>query len=318
MPATPLRPTPFPGLHMTPRTPLALALISLAVLSACSTTPAPNTQLNQARADFRTAESDPRANRMAAAEMKQAQEALNAANAAWEREDKADDINHLAYLTRQRVAIARETMGLRTAEQAVGNAGATRSAIQLEARTKEANTAQRQTELAKRETQVAQQGANIARANNIEAQRQTELAQAQNRALEERLRELDARPSPRGLVLTLGDVLFDTDKAQLKEGGLHRVRQLAAVLNEYPQRTVLVEGFTHSTGSEAHNMDLSGQRAKAVRDALLNEGINPDRVTTWRHGEANPVASNDSAEGRATNRRVEIILSNGQGLVIAR
>ena len=96
------------------------------------------------------------------------------------------------------------------------------------------------------------------------------------------------------------------------------MRQLAAVLNEYPQRTVLVEGFTDSTGSEAHNMDLSGQRANAVRNALLNEGIHPDRVTTWRHGEANPVASNDSAEGRATNRRVEIILSNGQGLVIAR
>lgn len=303
---------------MTPRSPWALALISLAVLSACSTTPTPNTQLTQARADFRTAESDPRANRMAAAEMKQAQEALNAANAAWEREDKADDVNHLAYLTRQRVAIALETMGLRTAEQAIGNAGATRSAIQLEARTQEANAAQRQTEQAQREAQVAQQGANIARANNAEAQRQTDLAQAQNRVLEERLRELNARPSPRGLILTLGDVLFDNDKAQLKEGGLNRVRQLAAVLNEYPQRTVLVEGFTDSTGSKAHNLDLSGRRANAVRDALLNEGIHTDRITTGRQGENNPVADNDSAGGRAMNRRVEIILSNGPGVAIAR
>jgi outer membrane protein OmpA-like peptidoglycan-associated protein len=299
---------------MTPRTfvtPGALALVSLTVLSACSTVPSPNAQLTQAKADFRTAEGDPRAKRLAAPEMKQAQDALNAAHAAWERLDTTDDVNHLAYLARQRVTIASETMALRSAEQAVDTAGATRSNIRLQARTQEADTAQRQATQAQQDTAVA-------RADTAEAQRQTDMALAQNRTLQERLRELNAKPSPRGLVVTLGDVLFDTDKAQLKPAGIRLVQQLAGVLNEYPERTVLVEGFTDSTGTEAHNLALSGQRADAVRMALLSDGIAPTRVATRGHGESSPVASNDTADGRVLNRRVEILLSDARGFIVAR
>ncbi len=292
------------------RTPVALAFIALA-LGACSTVPTPNAQLNQARADFRAAEGDPRAQRTAAAEMKQAQAALNDAHAAWERQDTPDDINHLSYLARQRVAIARQTMALRNAEQTAGNASATRSDIRLEARTVEAATAQRQAEQAQRDAQNAQRNTAIARADTADAQRQTEAAQAQNRALEERLRDLS-------IVLTMGDVLFDTDQAQLKLGGLRLVQQLAVLLNEYPQRNVLVEGFTDSTGSQAHNMSLSSLRAEAVRTALLAEGIAATRVATRGHGENTPVASNDTADGRELNRRVEIVLSDGRGLMMAR
>jgi len=299
----------------SPRTPFALATLCVALLSACATVPFPNAQLTQARADFRNAEGDPRASRMAASEMKQAQDALNNANAAWERQDAPEDVNHLAYLTRQRVAIARETMGLRTAEQFAGSAGTTRDAIRLEARTQEADTAQRQADQATRNARAAQYDAEVARADSAQAQRETEMADAQNRALQDRLRELNARPSPRGLVLTLGDVLFDTDKAQLRPAGLRLVSQLAAVLNEYPQRTVQVEGFTDSTGTPAHNLTLSAQRAEAVRAALQSEGIAPARVSTRGSGERNPVAGNDSADGRQLNRRVEIVLSDGRMLV---
>jgi len=300
------------------RTPMALAILTATLLSACSTVPSPNAQLTQARADFRTAEGDPRAHRMAASEMKQAQTALNSANAAWERQDSPNEINHLAYLTRQRVAVAQETMALRSAEQATDNAGAKRNDIRLEARTQEANIAQSEAAQAQKDTLSAQRRTDAARAATADALRQTDMAQAQNRALEERLRELNARPSPRGIVLTLGDVLFDTDRADLKLAGVRLVEQLAVVLNEYPQRNVLIEGYTDSTGTETHNMTLSAQRAGAVRAALLSEGIAQSRVAAWGYGENSPVANNGSAAGRELNRRVEIVLSDAQGVIVGR
>ncbi|MDO9160197.1 MAG: OmpA family protein, partial [Burkholderiaceae bacterium] len=258
---------------MTTRTPFGLALISIALLSACSTVPTPNPQLTQAKSDLSMVQSDPRTSRMAATELQQAIDSLNTANASWEREAPTEQVNHLAYLARQRVAIARETVAMRSAEQAASETGTDRTRIQLEARTQEVNSAQRQADVAKSDALAAQQGTERARAVATEAQLQADLAQAQNQQLQERLRELNAKPSPQGILLTLGDVLFDTDKAQLKPAGLQLVRQLAVVLRDYPTHTAQVDGFTDSTGTEAHNLTLSGQRAEAVRNALVSEGV---------------------------------------------
>lgn len=298
---------------MTTRTPFGLALISIALLSACSTVPTPNPQLTQAKSDLSMVQSDPRTSRMAATELQQAIDSLNTANASWEREAPTEQVNHLAYLARQRVAIARETVAMRSAEQAASETGTDRTRIQLEARTQEVNSAQRQADVAKSDALAAQQGTERARAVATEAQLQADLAQAQNQQLQERLRELNAKPSPQGILLTLGDVLFDTDKAQLKPAGLQLVRQLAVVLRDYPTHTAQVDGFTDSTGTEAHNLTLSGQRAEAVRNALVSEGVSSTRVTTQALGTSNPVASNTTADGRLLNRRVEIVLSNGRG-----
>lgn len=298
---------------MTTRTPFGLALISIALLSACSTVPTPNPQLTQAKSDLSMVQSDPRTSRMAATELQQAIDSLNTANASWEREAPTEQVNHLAYLARQRVAIARETVAMRSAEQAASETGTDRTRIQLEARTQEVNSAQRQADVAKSDALAAQQGTERARAEATEAQLQADLAQAQNQQLQERLRELNAKPSPQGILLTLGDVLFDTDKAQLKPAGLQLVRQLAVVLRDYPTHTAQVDGFTDSTGTEAHNLTLSGQRAEAVRNALVSEGVSSTRVTTQALGTSNPVASNATADGRLLNRRVEIMLSNGRG-----
>jgi outer membrane protein OmpA-like peptidoglycan-associated protein len=298
---------------MTTRTPFGLALISIALLSACSTVPTPNPQLTQAKSDLSMVQSDPRTSRMAATELQQAIDSLNTANASWEREAPTEQVNHLAYLARQRVAIARETVAMRSAEQAASETGTDRTRIQLEARTQEVNSAQRQADVAKSDALAAQQGTERARAVATEAQLQADLAQAQNQQLQERLRELNAKPSPQGILLTLGDVLFDTDKAQLKPAGLQLVRQLALVLRDYPTHTAQVDGFTDSTGTEAHNLTLSGQRAEAVRNALVSEGVSSTRVTTQALGTSNPVASNATADGRLLNRRVEIMLSNGRG-----
>src|SRR5450756_2479229 len=86
------------------------------------------------------------------------------------------------------------------------------------------------------------------------------------------LKELNAKKTERGLVITLGDVLFSTNKAHLKSGGIRNVQKLADFLNQYPQRKVLVEGYTDSTGSDSLNQALSERRANAVRTALVDAG----------------------------------------------
>jgi len=307
------------------RATLVLTLLATVELPACNTIPPTNTQLEMARSDYRRAEDDPRAQTQAATEMKQAQDALALANSAWVAKDDTERVNHLAYMTSQRVAIARETMSLKTAEQTVTNAGATRSNIRLEARTEEADKAQRnadasqrQAEAAQRSTAVAQADTAIAQADTADAQRVAAIAVEQNRLLEMRLRELNAKPTPRGLIMTIGDVLFDTDRAQLKPEGMRLLAQLVAVLQEFPQRNVLVEGFTDSTGSDGHNLTLSGKRADAVRLVLMSQGIGSQRVAYQGYGESHPVADNATAQGRQLNRRVEIVLSDERGQIIAR
>ena len=137
-------------------------------------------------------------------------------------------------------------------------------------------------------------------------------------ALESQLKELNAKKSDRGMVITLGDVLFDIDRAQLKSGGVREVQKLADILKQNPQRNVAIEGFTDSTGSESHNQELSERRANAVRDTLMNMGIDSSRITTRGYGKSFPVASNGNEAGRQLNRRVEVIISDESGNIRSR
>lgn len=289
----------------------ALSLAALAVVAGCSTTPLSNVRLDQAREDYRTVQADPRSQNHAPTELRQAADALNAANVALaNREDEAQ-VNHLAYVASQRAFIVRETVNFKTAELSVANAGAARTAAQLQARTQEAEAAQRA-------AAEAQRAAGAARTDATEAQRQAAMVMERNRLLEARMAELNAKQTPRGVVITLGDVLFDVDRSALKPSGLRMVDQLVEVLKADPQRTLLVEGFTDSTGADAYNQTLSTERADAVRVALLRQGIASTRVASRGYGEAHPVASNDTVAGRQMNRRVEIVLSDDSGQIKAR
>jgi outer membrane protein OmpA-like peptidoglycan-associated protein len=122
------------------------------------------------------------------------------------------------------------------------------------------------------------------------------------------LAELNAKKSDRGMVLTLGDVLFEFDKAQLLPGANRTIDQLAAFLSEHTDRSVLIEGHTDSIGSESYNIELSQRRAEAVRNALLSRQIPFYRIVSKGYGKSYPVAGNDSEAGRQQNRRVEIII----------
>jgi len=289
----------------------ALSLTALAIVAGCSTTPPTNVSLEQAREDFRTVQADPRAQNQAPAELRQASDALNAANAALNSGADVAQVTHLAYVASQRASIVRETVNFKTAELSVANAGAARTSAQLQARTQEADAAQRA-------AAEAQRSASTARTDTAEAQRQTALAMERNRLLEARMAELNAKQTPRGFVITLGDVLFDVDRSSLKPAGMRMVGQLAEAMKADPQRSVLVEGFTDSTGADAYNQTLSTERADAVRVALLGQGIASSRVASRGYGKANPVGSNDTAAGRQMNRRVEIVLSDAGGQIQAR
>ncbi len=121
------------------------------------------------------------------------------------------------------------------------------------------------------------------------------------------------RPAPRSQVVTLSNVLFKHDEAELLPGAAPTLEQLASFLRDNPDTNVTLEGYTDSTGSDSYNLQLSQRRAEAVRTALVRRGIDPTRVNARGMGESVPVASNDTVQGRQLNRRVEVVLTSPTG-----
>lgn len=300
-------------------------LVIAALVGACSSVPRSTSLLEQTRSDYLAAQNNPKVARYAPLEMKQAGEALQQANAASSDRDNAEKIDKLAYLAKQKIALTQEVAKQKSAEAEVVGAGKERDQIRLDQRTNEANQAKIGAEQAKLGAQVAQAEAaeaqrktQLAQGEAAEAQRKTQEAQVRAAQLEAQLADLAAKKTERGMVITLGDVLFGTGLARLNPDGMRTAQKLADVLQQNPQRTVLVEGFTDSTGAADHNQELSERRATAVRSALQELGVARERVAIRGYGEANPVAANDTARNRQLNRRVEIILSDASGKVAPR
>ena len=333
-----------------PRALLALgtltAVITLFALGACSSVPRDNARLDEARSSLRSAMVMPQTGSLAGTEVKQASDALALAEAAQMRGDSVATVDHLSYLALQRSSIVQEAANRKATELAVAEANAARDKLRLEARTQEADLAQRQAMVAQRDAQSAQRDAQASQRDAQTAQREAEAARraaqdaqrgtvaaqqqsaaSQQQALEAerlaaelraQLAALDAKKTERGMVITMGDVLFDTGRAELRRGGMRNVEKLGGFLKTYPQRTVMIEGFTDSVGGDAQNQTLSARRADAVRAALQSLGVGTERLATRGYGESFPVAANDSASGRQLNRRVEIVLSDEAGLITPR
>jgi outer membrane protein OmpA-like peptidoglycan-associated protein len=294
-------------------TPIFLAVAAL--LAACGSTPKATTLLEQTRVEYRQAQASPNVATYAPLEMKQASDAMAQAEALAAERGNDADIDKLAYLARQKIALTQEVSKRKLAEADIANAGKQRDQLLLDQRTNEANAAQLRANRAGQMALLAQDDAERARQQSQLAQDQAASAQMRNAQLEAQLADLSARKTDRGMIITLGDVLFGTDRDQLTATGLASVRKLATILQQNPQRNVLVEGFTDSTGSAAHNQALSDRRAAAVQTALQNMGIAPDRAALRGYGESFPTAANDSAANRQLNRRVEIVLSDDSGRV---
>ena len=129
-----------------------------------------------------------------------------------------------------------------------------------------------------------------------------------------RLTELQTQETERGLVVTLGDVLFEVDRAELKPGAARNLDKLVAALRDNPDTSIAIEGHTDATGSRDHNVDLSQRRAEAVADYLTAHGISAGRVSARGMGPDFPVASNATEAGRQQNRRVEVVVQNSVAL----
>ena len=261
----------------------ALCLSALGV--GCG--PTTNTALERAQASYQQAQQNPQIATHAPVALQEAQQSLQRAERVWSNEKDGDEVAHLAYVTEQRVDIARATADKKIAEAEIKQLGAEREQVLLEARTREAIQAQRIAEVAR--TRAEQEAARA-------------------RLLEQELAALKARQTERGLVLTLGDVLFEYDKVNLKPGAMQNLYQLATFLTENPERNLIIEGHTDSLGSDSYNLELSRRRAQAVENFLLQNGVEPTRLTTRGYGEAYPVASNTTEAGRQENRRVEIVV----------
>lgn len=137
-------------------------------------------------------------------------------------------------------------------------------------------------------------------------------ADAQAVDLRRRISALEAEITDRGLVLTLGDLLFATDRATLEPGADRHLDRLTGFLERYPQRRVEIEGHTDNIGTSEYNLGLSRRRAESVLNQLTLRGIDPSRLSALGLGQERPIASNMTAAGRQQNRRVEIIIENPQ------
>ena len=291
---------------------LGTALLTAGLLSACASR-APLPSLEQARSTIERTSADPAVGRYAQLELKEARDALARADQAWDKDHDQTETNHLAYVAERRAEIASNTARARDLQAQVQQTGSETDRLRLQARTAEAEQATQRAQDATRNAQLAQQQA-LSAEQRAQQQRQAALsAQDRVRALEGQLRELEAQQTERGLLVTLGDVLFAFDKAELSAQAAPRMDKLASFLAQFPDRKVLIEGFTDSVGSDRYNLSLSERRAQAARDALVQRGVDRTRIAARGHGKSHPVASNASPEGRAMNRRVEIVIADAQG-----
>jgi outer membrane protein OmpA-like peptidoglycan-associated protein len=275
--------------------------------AGCSGLPDRIDSLERARESIASLEREPLAGRVAARELAAGREALAQADEDYEERAPLALIEHEAYVAQRYADISSELVAEARAREEVDRGEAERNRIIAAAREREAEAASREAENAARELEVQ---ARVAE----EQTRAAEEAEERNRQLEQELEELEARDTDRGLVLTLGDVLFDTGQATLKPGAATTIDRLAQFMRDYPERSVRIEGHTDAAGSDDANQGLSERRAQAVREALLERGLDAARIATLGYGEARPVASNETPGGRQQNRRVEIVVSDAQGV----
>jgi outer membrane protein OmpA-like peptidoglycan-associated protein len=216
---------------------------------------------------------------------------------------------HRVYIADRKVETARALAQTKFAETERTALNEQSEKARLDSRTREADLAKSDAVTARAESEQQKVSATNARSEADAALLAANVSQQQAMELQRQLEILQARPTDRGLVLTLGDTLFATGKSELKSGATANLDKLTAFMTEYPERTAAIEGFTDSMGSDEYNQDLSERRAASVKRYLVGQGVDTSRLSSSGRGENDPVADNESAAGRQQNRRVEVIIS---------
>ena len=322
----------------------SLTLISLililVLLSACVAAPKKDLALERVREDLDNLKSHQELAGYAPLALGDAERALRKAELA-----TGDDLerSYLVYMADRRIQIARTMAEREQYEKTLVRLEDERSTMLIKASKLEADQARKEAEQArllvattteeaqraKEEKESAQQmQAESARAAQLSAEdadqarrladsraseakfarREADLASQQISSLTRQLENLQLRQTESGVVVTLGDVLFASGQARLVEGGRSSLEEVVDLLQTEPDKKIRVEGHTDSSGEAESNLQLSEQRANAVREALVSMGVSSDRITAMGMGQDFPIASNEDELGRARNRRVDVIL----------
>lgn len=296
--------------HASYATVFTVAAAVTFTLAGCATAPVSPDGAAEARAKLTRLQADPNLANRAPAAVQEADTAVRAAEAPVTKDAALGA--HLVYMADRKVEIAMAQAATNQAEDQRVKLGEERERSRLDARTREADKAHAATEAARAGAAdaalLANADAEAARAAATEAARQAADMQRQ-------IDELQAETTERGIVLTLGDVLFTSGRADLKVGAASNLNRLVTFLNENPARKVDIEGHTDNVGGDDYNLGLSQRRADSVRSYLMQQGIDSRRIAASGKGEHQPVADNESEGGRQQNRRVEVIIENSPSVV---
>lgn len=281
---------------------IILAAAGMVVLAGCAT-PRSN-ELEQARQSYSDVQADQTLSGDASVALYEAKQALEMA-------ESADDLKaqrHYAYLAQKKIELAQAQSNQAQASEELDDLKAQQEEFLTTVRQRQAEEAKQEAEQAKQKLEAYQSEAKAAQLKS--ARQEAAQAQSELEQLRKEMTDMQSRSTDAGVVLTMTDVIFEFDKAQLKPGAERGLGRLSQFLRQHPERQVLIEGFTDSRGSDAYNQRLSERRAQAVAQALSADGVRQSRITTRGHGEKYPIATNDTDAGRQQNRRVEITILN--------
>lgn len=254
---------------------LTIAIVTSATLvtTGCATKPIPDS-LEQVNSDIAVLKQDPKVTEYAPVALQEAEAKANTAQNSWKSEDNSQ-FDHDVYMAQQQLELTRKEAELGSISAQLEEAHERRDEMML---------SMKEAQLSSKDEQLAQ--------------------------LKSEISEAKAEKTDRGIVLTLQDMLFAFDKAQLESGGERTVARLAEFLQEHPEVNVTIEGYTDSQGNATYNKELSQRRAEAVLSELQKLNIARERMSVEAYGEKFPIASNKEEAGRQQNRRVEVVLSD--------
>lgn len=256
-------------------------------------------QMDRTKKAYAEAKANPNVEAYAPLEMQAARQAVQDA----EKAKEPEDILQMGYIAERKTQFAVTVADGKVAEREIDKLNVEKAEMNARKQTLEAERAKREAGKAMSEAERARRTA------AAEAERAAK-AKAESDQLMKELSNLKAKQTERGIVLTIGDVLFATGKADLSANANRSVATLAEFLMKNPNRNVLIEGHTDSVGKDDYNLALSRKRADSVKDKLVEDGIEAGRITAIGYGKTFPVASNDTKAGKAQNRRVDVVILN--------
>jgi len=277
-------------------------------------------QMGRAKKAYAEAKANPNVEAYAPMELQEAGKAFQEA----EKAKETEDILQLGYIAERKTQYAVTIADGKVAERDIDKLNVEKAEMNARRQTLEAERAKQEAGKAMSEADRARMAAAAETEKAAMAGRQAEQAKsaaereaakaakakAESDQLMKELANLKAQQTERGIVLTIGDVLFATGKADLSPDANQSVAKLAEFLKKSPNRNVLIEGHTDSVGKDDYNLALSQKRADSVKARLVGDGIAPARITTVGYGKKFPVASNDTKAGKAQNRRVDVVILN--------